>query len=93
MEDENNIMIEQLFSSRGRVRVIKTIFRLGEANISKIARITGLHHKLVEKYLLQLKDYGIVEEHRYGRLRLFKLNYTNPKTYLIRELLEALEET
>ncbi len=89
--EEHTRFIEQVFSSRGKTRLISVLFKLGEVNISKLARLTGLHHKLVEKYLMQLKNLDIVEECRYGRLRVFKINYSNPKTYILKELLDLME--
>lgn len=91
MSKEKIMLIEQVFSSRGKTRLIQVLFKLGEANISKLSRLTGLHHKLVDKYLTQLKKLQIVEEHKYGRLRIFKVNYSNPKTYILKELLELME--
>lgn len=91
MSKERIVLAEQVFSSRGKTRLIQVLFKLGEANISKLSRLTRLHHKLVEKYLKQLQELQIVEEHRYGRLRVFKINYSNPKIYILRELLELIE--
>ncbi len=84
--------IEELFSSRGRVRVLVTVFRLGEANISRIVRETGMHHSVVARHLRKLVDAGLLEERRYGRIRLFRVNYSNPRAVVVRDLLEALEE-
>ena len=84
-------VIERIFSSKGKTRLVRVLFKLEEANISRIARATGLHHKLVEKYLLELKDLGIIEEHRYGRLRVFKINYTSPYAFILKQLIDLME--
>ena len=85
------IRLEDLFSSRGRVRTLKALIRLEEANISRIVRETGMHHKLVEAHLEKLKEMGIVVERRYSRVRMFRLNYANPKIRLIKELIQLIE--
>ncbi len=85
-------ILEELFSSKGRIRVMLAVFRLGEANISRVVRETGLHHSIVARHLRKLVEVGLLEERRYGRIRLFRVNYTNPKTIVIRDLIEALEE-
>jgi len=84
--------IEDLFSSRGRVRVMLVLFRIGEANISRIVRETGMHHSVVAKHLEKLAETGLIEERRYGRIRLFRVNYSNPRAVIIRDLIEVLEE-
>jgi len=89
---KDHSFLEELFSSRGRIRVMLAVFRLGEANISRVVRETGLHHSIVARHLRKLVEAGLLEERRYGRIRLFRVNYANPKTIVIRDLIEALEE-
>jgi DNA-binding transcriptional ArsR family regulator len=56
-----------------REKIIEVLTLYGELNITRIARETGLSFGTVSKYLKELVQQGIVEERRYGRLRLFKL--------------------
>lgn len=90
----NNIneQIAELLGSKGKVKIIYTLVRSGQLNITRIVKDTGLHHRLVEQHLEDLKKLGLVEEQRIGRLRLFSLRYDNPKTALIIELLKSLED-
>ena len=88
---EKSSVLEDIFSSRGRIRVLLTVFRLGEANISRIVRETGMHHSVVARHLEKLVDTGILVERRYGRIRLFRVNYADPKTVVVRDLIETLE--
>ncbi len=83
---------EELFSSRGRVRVLRALFRLEEANITKIVKEVDMHHRVVQRHLEKLVSLGIVEERRYGRLRFFRLNFSNPKVKLLKTLIEIIEE-
>ncbi len=92
LRELDNSIVEEIFSSRGRVRTLRALIKLEEANISRIVRETGMHHKLVESHLEKLEELGIVLEKKYSRVRLFKLNYTNPKTHLIKELIQLLED-
>ena len=82
--------LDEIFSSRGRVRVLLALFRLGEANITRIVRETGMHHRIVATHLEKLVEAGLAVEKRYGRLRIFRINYSNPKTIIVRDLLEVL---
>ncbi|MCE4599864.1 MAG: winged helix-turn-helix domain-containing protein [Desulfurococcales archaeon] len=83
--------IERLLSSKGRVKILRLLLDRGQLNISRIIRETGLHHKLVVKHLNELIDMGLVVERRYGRMRLFEADLTNPKISAIREILRELE--
>jgi DNA-binding transcriptional ArsR family regulator len=67
------------------------LLKEGQANISRIARETGLHYRIIRKHAEELKQMGIVSEHVYGRLRFYSVDLTNPKVALIRELLFELE--
>ncbi len=53
--------------------IIDTLQKYGELNISRLTRITGLHYRVLVKKLRELQEKGIVEERRFGRLRLFRL--------------------
>ncbi len=56
-----------------REKIIEVLTLYGELNITRIAREAGLNFRVASKYLKELVQQGIVEERRYGRLRLFKL--------------------
>ncbi|MEM0366793.1 MAG: winged helix-turn-helix domain-containing protein [Acidilobaceae archaeon] len=84
--------IEELFSSRGRVRLLKILLKEGQSTITRLARETGLNHKKLIEYLEILKKHGIVEERRYGRLRLYEINYKNPRVSALREIFKMIEE-
>ncbi|HIQ03315.1 MAG TPA: transcriptional regulator [Desulfurococcales archaeon] len=85
-------LLEELFSSKGRVKVLKALLKLEEANITRIVKEVDMHHRVVQKHLEKLVSLGIVEEKRYGRLRFFRLNFSNPKIRLIKTLIEIIEE-
>ncbi len=85
-------MGEDILGSKGKVKILKVLMRLGEANITRIARETRLHHKYVEKHLNDLVNQGIVAEKRYGRIRMYSLRLDNPKVLLILHLIKSLEE-
>ncbi|MDT7866494.1 MAG: ArsR family transcriptional regulator [Desulfurococcales archaeon] len=83
--------LERLLSSKGRIRVLRILLREGQVNISRLIRETGLHHRLVVKHLEELKRMGLVEERRYGRLRIYEANLQDPRVSALRELLKTLE--
>ena len=82
---------EDLLSSRGRVKVIKIILKYGETNITKIVRESGLNHRTVKKHLDFLVKTGLVNERVYGRVKLYSINYRNPQTLALRDILLTFE--
>ncbi|AFK50510.1 hypothetical protein TCELL_0085 [Thermogladius calderae 1633] len=56
-----------------RKLVIETLRKHGELNITKLSRLTGIHFSVLEKIVVELVEQGVVEEKRYGRLRIVKL--------------------
>ncbi|MCE4601891.1 MAG: winged helix-turn-helix domain-containing protein [Desulfurococcales archaeon] len=83
--------LESLFGSRGRVKVLKFLLEEGYSNITRIVRETGLSYRTVVRHLEELKKAGLVEERRYGRLRVFEVDLSNPRLGAIRELIRELE--
>lgn len=86
-----NADIVRILGSKGKIKIIYVLAKSGQLNITRIVKDTGLHHRLVEQHLEELKSIGLVEEQRIGRLRLFNLRYDNPKTALIIEFLRTLD--
>ncbi len=86
------IQVEEILSSRGRVKILKLLALLGELNISELARKAGLSHTSTERHLNQLKKYNLVIEKRFGRIRIFKFNAENPLANAIAELFRRVEE-
>jgi DNA-binding transcriptional ArsR family regulator len=80
--------IEDVLSSKGRIKIIKILLKYGATNINTLIRESGLTHKLVSKYLLELEKENLVTERRYGRLRVVEINYQNPKVSILKMLLE-----
>uniref|UniRef100_A0A7J3ZMC8 ArsR family transcriptional regulator n=1 Tax=Fervidicoccus fontis TaxID=683846 RepID=A0A7J3ZMC8_9CREN len=84
--------MEDILSSKGRVRVLRILYHFGEVNITKVVRESRLNHKSVVKHLQILVKAGIVSERTVGRSKLYSINFTNPKTIALRDILSVLEE-
>jgi CRISPR locus-related DNA-binding protein len=83
--------IEDFFSSRLRMNILKTLSEVGELNISGIARRLGVNYGTTDKHLKVLENEGIVQHKRFGRIRIYRLNKHSPKTKAIQNLLEIWE--
>ena len=72
--------VEQVFSSYGRVKVMSVIMKSDELNISEITRRAGISHSAVALHLDFLVKAGLLTEKRFNRIRIFRVNHSNPYT-------------
>jgi hypothetical protein len=82
--------LEEVLAPAPRLKIIVFLFLKEEANIMRISRETGLSYMAVSRHLNALLSRGIVGEKRFGRIRVFYLNYNNPLTVEIRNFLLSL---
>lgn len=83
--------IEDVFSSRGRVRILRILAEIGELNISEIARRAKLNYATTNQHLRVLERAGFIRERRFGRVRIYRFNEGNPKARKVRELVDLWE--
>jgi len=86
------LSVEEIFSSKGRVKVLKSLAERGEMNISEITRKTSLNHTTTSAHLRRLCDLGIVEEKRFGRIRIFRFKKEDPRAWAIQTLFESFKK-
>ena len=83
--------IEDVFSSRLRMRILKILMQVGELNVSEIARRLRVNYKTTDKHLEILEDEDMIKHKRFGRIRLYRLNISSPRTKAIQNLIEVWE--
>ena len=54
------VPLEEVFSSKGRFRVLKTLILAGELNVSEISRRSRLNHAATLLHLEFFKKIGII---------------------------------
>ena len=84
--------VEDVFSSRLRIKILKILAQMGELNVSEIARRLGVNYNTTSKHLKVLEDEDILQHKAFGRIRLYRLNEHSPKTNAIRKLVEVWEQ-
>jgi DNA-binding transcriptional ArsR family regulator len=84
--------IEEVFSSRGRVRILRILAEIGELNISALARRAGLNYSTAREHLRVLEEANLVRHKSFGRIRIFRFNDGDARAGLIRRLVEVWEE-
>ena len=85
--------VEEVLSSKGRVKILRILTEIGELNISEIARRAGLNYATTNRHLGVLEEQGLVRHKRFGRIRIFRFNEENQRAELIRRLMESWEQT
>jgi len=83
--------LEEIFSSRVRIRVLNFLLKVREVNITELVRALDINHSVATKQIDVLKKYGIVEERRYGRVRMIRLRLEDPRVKKLAELFSAFD--
>ncbi len=83
--------IEDVFSSRLRMKIMRIVEQVGELNVSEIARRLRVNYKTVNDHLIVLEEEGLLKHKLYGRVRLYSLDERSPKTRAVRDLLQTWE--
>ncbi|UCE95569.1 MAG: winged helix-turn-helix transcriptional regulator [Candidatus Bathyarchaeota archaeon] len=86
------MMIEDIFSSRGRVRILRILFEIEELNISEIARRAGLNYTTTNQHLQMLEKAGLIRHKSFGRIRIYRFNEENAKVRVIKDLMAVWEQ-
>ncbi|MCW4045967.1 MAG: winged helix-turn-helix domain-containing protein [Candidatus Bathyarchaeota archaeon] len=84
--------VEEVFSSKPRMKILKLLSRLGAVNVSEIARRIGLNYSTTNQHLKLLESEGILQQRVYGRIRMYKFNEASAKARAVQNLIEAWEQ-
>jgi len=83
--------LEDVFSSKLRMKILKLLDKMHELNVSEIARRLGVNYGLATKHLKVLEEEGIIQHKMFGRIRLYRLNENSVKTKAVQNIIEAWE--
>jgi Fe2+ or Zn2+ uptake regulation protein len=88
--DQENIIFK-LFSSKNRVKILYYLSQASEneLNISRICKLTNSNHKTVEKNLRFFTQLEILQEKKFGRIRIFRLKIEDSRAYSIKKLFDV----
>jgi DNA-binding transcriptional ArsR family regulator len=84
--------IEEVFSSKPRMKILKLLSRLGTLNVSDIAKRIGLNYSATNDHLRLLEAEGILVQRVYGRIRMYRFNDASAKAKAVLNLIEAWEQ-
>ena len=90
-ETSSKIGIEDLFSSRGRIKILKELAASNELNISELCRRVNLNHSSTKSHLEVLLKSGLVEEKIFGRIKIYRYNIEDRRARSLRTLFDIWE--
>lgn len=86
------MQLEEVFSSKPRMKILKLIARLGELNVSDVARRIGVNFTTTSRHLRLLEEEGILTQRTYGRIRMYRFNQSSVKAKAVQDLIEVWEQ-
>ena len=86
------MQLEDVFSSKPRMKILKLISRLGELNVSDVARRIGVNFTTTSRHLRLLEEEGILTQRTYGRIRMYRFNRSSVKAKAVQDLIEVWEQ-
>ena len=90
-ETSRKIGIEDLFSSRGRIKILKELAASGELNISELCRRVNLNHSSTKSHLEVLLQSGLIEEKIFGRIKIYRYKIEDLRARSLRSLFDIWE--
>jgi len=88
---DNLAPIEDIFSSKGRIKVLTILAKEGELNISEIARRANLNYGSCSNHLRYLAKKNVIQEKVFGRIRIYRFRIENIKIRALKNLFELWE--
>jgi DNA-binding transcriptional ArsR family regulator len=83
--------VEMIFSSKTRIRILRELVRVREINLTRLSKMLGVNYKVISYHIDALKSLGIVDEKRFGRIRIVRLREEDPRVALIDRLFKELD--
>jgi predicted transcriptional regulator len=85
--------LEEVFSSKLRMKILKLIYNLGSLNITDVARRINANFASTAENLEVLEAEGILQERVYGRVRMYRFNEGSAKAKAVQNLIEVWEQS
>lgn len=91
MENASDLNFEDVFCSKGRVKILRILAIMNEMNISEIIKQTHLNHNDVKKHLSFFCKINFIQEKKFGRIHIYRFKEENYKAKAIKNLIEFWE--
>lgn len=87
----SKIAIEDLLSSRGRIKILKELAESTELNISELCRRVDLNHSSTKSHLEVLLTSGLIEEKKFGRIKIYRYKIEDLRARSLRSFFDIWE--
>jgi len=64
----------------------------GDLSLTRLSRLSKVRFSVLKREILILKNKGYIEIIDSGRVKIVRLNYSNQKVIILKNLLEELED-
>lgn len=81
-----NLSIIDLLSSKGKVKIVYYLSKHDELNITQIVKKTGMNSSQINKHLQFFVKNNILEEKKFGRVKIYRLMTENHKLKLLKKI-------
>ena len=82
---------EEIFQSKSRTKLLMILAKEGELNISALCKRANVNNQTARAHLKVLVNAGILQEKRFGRIRIYRLKVEVIKVGAIRSFFEVWE--
>jgi DNA-binding transcriptional ArsR family regulator len=83
--------LEEVFSSKPRVKILKLIYQLGQLNVSDVARRIKMNYTATSEHLKLLEEEGILVSRVYGRVHMYRFS-DSERAKAVAALIEVWEK-
>ncbi len=84
--------LEEVFSSKSRMKILKLIYKLGQLNVSDIARRLKMNFASTSLHLKVLEAEDILQERTYGRVRMYRFDEGSAKAKAVQNLIDVWDQ-
>lgn len=90
---KEKLALEDIFQSKGRIKILKILAIEGELNISEIARRAHINHNSTRYHLNFLVKSNVLQEKIFGRIRIYRFKIEEMRVRAIKNLFEIWENS
>lgn len=90
---KDDLVLEDVFQSKGRIKILKILALEGELNISEIARRAHINHNSTRYHLNFLAKANIIQEKQFGRIRIYRFKIEDIRVRAIKNLFDIWENS
>jgi len=90
---KEKLALEDIFQSKGRIKILKILAIEGELNISEIARRAHINHNSTRYHLNFLVKSNILQEKIFGRIRIYLFKIEDMRLREIKTLFDIWENS